>query len=107
MPSEPPRAVPHDATTVDSGSIRRIHDGIAPNLMAVLNHYDQLFGFNLTAAQKADLVELLKSPLGGSNAQFRRLGLERYVPECPNREDVSSLRRCANGNRIRDGHQNE
>ena len=61
MPSEPPRAVPHDATTVGSGSIGRIHDGIAPSLMAVLNHYDQLFGFNLTAEQNADPVELLKS----------------------------------------------
>ncbi len=28
--------------------------------MAVVNHYDQLFGLNLTAAQKADLVEFLK-----------------------------------------------
>jgi len=37
------------------------HDGSAPNLLAVVNHYDQLFGLNLTAAQKADLVEFLKS----------------------------------------------
>jgi len=37
------------------------HDGSAPNLLAVVNHYDQLFGLNLTAAQKADLVEYLKS----------------------------------------------
>jgi hypothetical protein len=29
--------------------------------MAVVNHYDVLFGLNLTAAQKADLVEYLKS----------------------------------------------
>lgn len=37
------------------------HDGSAPDLLAVVNHYDQLFGLNLTAAQKADLVEYLKS----------------------------------------------
>ena len=37
------------------------HDGSAPDLMAVVNHYDTLFGLNLTAAQKADLVEYLKS----------------------------------------------
>jgi hypothetical protein len=37
------------------------HDGSAPDLLAVVNHYDQLFGLNLTAAQKADLVEFLKS----------------------------------------------
>jgi hypothetical protein len=37
------------------------HDGSAPDLMSVVNHYDELFGLNLTAAQKADLVEYLKS----------------------------------------------
>jgi mono/diheme cytochrome c family protein len=37
------------------------HDGSAPDLAAVVNHYDQLFGLNLTPAQKADLVEYLKS----------------------------------------------
>ena len=37
------------------------HDGSAPDLLAVVNHYDQRFGLNLTAAQKADLVEFLKS----------------------------------------------
>ncbi len=37
------------------------HDGSAPDLLAVVNHYDQLFGLNLTAAQKGDLVEYLKS----------------------------------------------
>jgi mono/diheme cytochrome c family protein len=37
------------------------HDGSAPDLLAVVNHYDQLFGLHLTAAQKADLVEYLKS----------------------------------------------
>jgi hypothetical protein len=37
------------------------HDGSAPDLRAVVNHYDELFGLNLTAAQKADLVEYLKS----------------------------------------------
>jgi mono/diheme cytochrome c family protein len=37
------------------------HDGSAPDLLAVVNHYNHLFGLNLTAAQKADLVEFLKS----------------------------------------------
>jgi len=37
------------------------HDGSAPDLLAVVNHYDQLFGLQLTEAQKADLVEYLKS----------------------------------------------
>jgi mono/diheme cytochrome c family protein len=37
------------------------HDGSAHDLLAVVNHYDKLFGLNLTAAQKADLVEYLKS----------------------------------------------
>jgi mono/diheme cytochrome c family protein len=37
------------------------HDGSAPDLPAVVNHYDTLFGLNLTARQKADLVEYLKS----------------------------------------------
>jgi mono/diheme cytochrome c family protein len=37
------------------------HDGSAPDLAAVVDHYDRLFGLNLTAAQKADLVEYLKS----------------------------------------------
>jgi len=37
------------------------HDGSAPDLRAVVDHYNRLFGLNLTAAQKADLVEYLKS----------------------------------------------
>jgi len=37
------------------------HDGSAPDLLAVVNHYDLLLGLNLTAVQKADLVEYLKS----------------------------------------------
>jgi hypothetical protein len=37
------------------------HDGSAPDLPAVVDHYDQLFALNLTAVQKADLVEFLKS----------------------------------------------
>jgi hypothetical protein len=37
------------------------HDGSASDLLAVVNHYDQLFGLTLTTAQKADLVEYLKS----------------------------------------------
>jgi len=37
------------------------HDGSAPDLLAVVNHYNRLFALNLTARQKADLVEFLKS----------------------------------------------
>ena len=37
------------------------HDGSASDLLAVVNHYDRHFGLNLTEAQKADLVEYLKS----------------------------------------------
>ncbi len=37
------------------------HDGSAPDLLAVVGHYDSLFELNLSAAQKADLVEYLKS----------------------------------------------
>jgi mono/diheme cytochrome c family protein len=37
------------------------HDGSAPDLPAVVEHYDVQFGLGLTAAQKADLVEYLKS----------------------------------------------
>ncbi|HXT68167.1 MAG TPA: hypothetical protein VN700_00310 [Vicinamibacterales bacterium] len=37
------------------------HDGSAPDLLAAVNHYDRLFRLNLSAAQKADLVEFLKS----------------------------------------------
>ncbi len=37
------------------------HDGSAPDLLSVVNHYDSLFALNLTDAQKADLVEYLKS----------------------------------------------
>ena len=37
------------------------HDGSAPDLLAVVNHYDQLFKLNLAPTQKADLVEFLKS----------------------------------------------
>jgi hypothetical protein len=37
------------------------HDGSAPDLPAVVNHYDQHFGLKLTPDQKFDLVEFLKS----------------------------------------------
>ena len=37
------------------------HDGSAPDLLAVVNHYNQLFALNLTASQKADLIEYLRS----------------------------------------------
>jgi hypothetical protein len=37
------------------------HDGSAPDLLAVVNHYDAVLSLGLTAAQKADLVEFLNS----------------------------------------------
>jgi len=37
------------------------HDGSAPDLRAVVEHYDRQFGLELTSKQKADLVEYLKS----------------------------------------------
>jgi hypothetical protein len=37
------------------------HDGRFGTLLDVVNHYDVTFGLNLTAAEKADLVEFLKS----------------------------------------------
>ena len=37
------------------------HDGSAATLLDVVNHYDQRFRLNLSAQQKADLVEFLKS----------------------------------------------
>ncbi|HEU4939412.1 MAG TPA: hypothetical protein VFT39_23350 [Vicinamibacterales bacterium] len=37
------------------------HDGSARDLAAVVEHYNALLALNLTAAQKADLVEYLKS----------------------------------------------
>ena len=37
------------------------HDGSAADLPAVVEHYNTQFGLNLTTAQKADLVEFLKS----------------------------------------------
>jgi len=51
-------------TTPLRGLIHRtafFHDGSAADLLAVVNHYDTLFNLHLTAAQKADLVEYLKS----------------------------------------------
>ena len=44
-----------------AGHAPYFHDASAPDLPAVVNHYDSLFGLNLSAAQKADLVEYLKS----------------------------------------------
>ena len=41
------------------------HDGSAADLPAVVEHYDRQFGLKLTAAQKADLVEFLKSLVAG------------------------------------------
>ena len=37
------------------------HDGSAPTLSAVVDHYVTLFGLNLTPGQRADLIEYLKS----------------------------------------------
>ena len=37
------------------------HDGSAPDLLAVVEHYNERLGLNLSPEQKADLVEYLKS----------------------------------------------
>lgn len=37
------------------------HDGSAPDLRAVVDHYDRFFGLALSERQKADLVEFLKT----------------------------------------------
>lgn len=37
------------------------HDGSAADLLAVVNHYDAVLSLGLTATQKADLVEFLKT----------------------------------------------
>ena len=37
------------------------HDGSAPTLTAVVEHYDRVRNLKLTAAQKHDLVEYLKT----------------------------------------------
>jgi cytochrome c peroxidase len=37
------------------------HDGSAADLRAVVDHYDDRFKLGLTAAQKADLIEFLKT----------------------------------------------
>jgi cytochrome c peroxidase len=37
------------------------HDGSAPTLAAVVEHYNGFLGLGLSAAQKSDLVEYLKS----------------------------------------------
>ena len=37
------------------------HDGSAPTLRAVVEHYDTLFGLGLSEGEKSDLVEYLKS----------------------------------------------
>ena len=37
------------------------HDGSAPDLAAVVEHYDRLFGLNLSGTDKGDLIEYLKS----------------------------------------------
>jgi mono/diheme cytochrome c family protein len=37
------------------------HDGSAPDLLAVVDHYNRQFTLNLSPRQKADLVEFLKS----------------------------------------------
>ena len=57
-----------DGQVPDDAAARRcwqhppyFHDGSAPDLLAVVDHYDRQFGLNLTAKQKADLVEYLKS----------------------------------------------
>ena len=37
------------------------HDGSAPTLADVVDHYIKLFGLNLTPGQRSDLIEYLKT----------------------------------------------
>jgi len=37
------------------------HDGRFPTLAAVVDHYDSFFGLGLTASEKSDLIEYMKS----------------------------------------------
>jgi cytochrome c peroxidase len=37
------------------------HDGSAASLSEVVDHYNQVLGLNLSAAQKKDLIEYLKT----------------------------------------------
>jgi cytochrome c peroxidase len=37
------------------------HDGRFPDLLAVVDHYDQCFDLGLSASQKSDLVQFLNS----------------------------------------------
>lgn len=37
------------------------HDGRFPTLLSVINHYDELFGLELTGEEKGSLIEFLKS----------------------------------------------
>lgn len=37
------------------------HDGSAPTLLAVVEHYNSFLNLGLTAAQRADLAEYIKS----------------------------------------------
>jgi hypothetical protein len=52
------------------------HDGRFPTLGAVVDHYNSCFGLNLTAAQKSDLVEFLKS-LGTGTIRSARTSARR------------------------------
>jgi hypothetical protein len=55
------RRVSNDAAGAGSGSTRRISTTAARPMLAVVNHYNMKLSLGLTAAQKADLVEYLKS----------------------------------------------
>ena len=61
------------------------HDGSAPTLMAVVNHYDKLFGLKLTAAQKADLVEYPEVALDQNSLAFVSVNSQ---PPTPNSQKV-------------------
>jgi cytochrome c peroxidase len=76
MSPHDPAAVGRDPAYADRSATRRyrttplrglfqhppyFHDGSAPDLVTVVEHYDTLFSLNLTAAEKAALVEYLRS----------------------------------------------
>ena len=53
--------------------------------MAVVEHYDKLFGLKLTAAQKADLVEYPEVALDQNSLAFVSVNSQ---PPTPNSQEV-------------------
>jgi hypothetical protein len=59
-PDEPYRTSPHKALRTHSNGGYN-HDGRIASLRQVIDHYDSQFALGLSAAEKSDLAEYLKS----------------------------------------------